>query len=91
MANILQFFRIIVKKSMENKNYEQIGRLKKFFLANERQSVGNFRLDAWKGHDIQIRMTTNGLFLNPDSCTKFVNQESVQAQVWHLQEKGCSQ
>ena len=53
MNSILQYFNIVIKNAMRNKKYEQIGRLPKFFLANEQIIVKELdNLKAWPGYEI---------------------------------------
>lgn len=37
----------------------------------------NFNLQAWPGYQVETKLTTQGIFLNIDSCTKFVNKISI--------------
>lgn len=82
MNSILQYFNIVIKEAMRNKKYEQIGRLPKFFLALDQiivQEIEN--LKAWPGYEITTKQCTQGIFLNVDSCTKFVQMETVLEQL----------
>lgn len=77
MANILQCFNIVVKQALREKKYEQVGRLPKFFLAEDKIDIRQFNLNAWPGYEVTSKLSTQGVFLNIDSCTKFVNMVTI--------------
>jgi len=67
----------MIKKALREQKYNQIGRFPKFFLAKEKQRVGNLDLMAWPGYELNSRLASQGYFINIDSCTKFVNTTSI--------------
>ena len=77
MSSILNCFNIVVKQALREKKYEQIGRLPKFFLAEDKIDIRNYNLNAWPGYEVTSKLATQGVFLNIDSCTKFVNMTTV--------------
>lgn len=78
MNSILQYFNIVIKETLRIKNYEQIGRLPKFFRALDQIVVKEIEnLKAWPGYEVTTKQCTQGIFLNVDSCTKFVQMETV--------------
>ena len=77
IQNVLQIFNNIVKRALKQKKYEQVGRLPKFFLAEDKIDIPRYNLYAWPGYEISVKLSTQGIFLNVDSCTKFVNRVSV--------------
>jgi len=77
MPDVQNIFNTILKASLRQKKYNQIGRLPKFFNALDKISIDQFRLNAWPGYEVKTVLSTQGVFMNIESCTKFVNQESV--------------
>ena len=77
MGMLLNVFNNLVKQALREKKYEQIGRFPKFFLAADRIPIPQFKLYAWPGYELTTKATVQGIFLNVESCTKFVNQTSV--------------
>ena len=77
MSNILNCFNVVVKQALREKKYEQVGRLPKFFLAEDKIDIRNYNLNAWPGYEVTSKLATQGVFLNIDSCTKFVNMTTV--------------
>lgn len=77
MPEVLTIFNKIVKASLKLKKYEQVGRLPKFFNADEKIDIPRFKLVAWPGYEVKTVLTTQGVFFNVESCTKFVNQVTV--------------
>lgn len=52
----------------------------KFFNADEKINIPEFNLVAWPGYELQNKLTTQGVFCNVESCTKFVNMETIYSQ-----------
>jgi len=52
LNQVLKFFDIVIKHALREKNYEQIGRFPKFFLAEEKVPINEFRLHAWPGYEV---------------------------------------
>jgi len=46
-------------------------------LAEDKIPIPQFNLYAWPGYELTTKLSTQGIFLNIESCTKFVNQVSV--------------
>jgi hypothetical protein len=55
----------------------QIGRFPKFYLRKDVIQVSNESLSAWPGYEVVTQNAVQGLFLNIDCCTRFVNQTSI--------------
>jgi len=77
MQDVLTIFNKIVKAALKLKKYEQVGRLPKFFNAEEKIDIPRFQLVAWPGYEVKTVLTTQGVFFNVESCTKFVNQITI--------------
>lgn len=73
MADVLTIFNKIVKMALKQKKYEQVGRFPKFFNASEKIDINQFKLVAWPGYEVVTKLSTQGVFFNVESCTKFVN------------------
>jgi len=69
---VLTMFNNIVKNALKQKKYEQVGRFPKFFLAEDKIEIRQFKLFAWPGYEVKTKLSTQGIFLNVESCTKFV-------------------
>ena len=52
LGHVLKFFDRVIKEALRQKKYEQIGRFPKFFLAEEKVPVDEFRLHAWPGYEV---------------------------------------
>jgi len=90
MNSILQCFNIVVKQALREKKYEQVGRLPKFFLAEDKIDIREFALNAWPGYEVTSKLATQGVFLNIDSCTKFVNMVTIMDLVADKRDQGYS-
>ena len=77
MQQILYYFNNIVKQALRQKKYNQIGRFPKFFHLDDKQRINQHRLDAWPGYECQSMLSTQGIFMNIDCCTKFINQTTI--------------
>ncbi len=73
----MDFLNKIVKKSLYDQKYKQIGRLPKFFNTAEKKSLPQFELDMWPGYTCQVKCVHDGFFLNVDTSTKFLQQRTV--------------
>ena len=65
---------------MKHKDYQQVGRFPKFFLAKDQRPVTNIdnpKLKYWPGYELTSKATRSGIFLNIDSCTKFIMQDTI--------------
>ena len=81
LPNMLMIFNNIVKLALRQKKYEQVGRFPKFFLAEDKIEIRQHRLFAWPGYEVAVKLSTQGIFLNVESCTKFVQMTSVLEQI----------
>lgn len=77
ISNILSYFLLVIKHALREQKYEQIGRLPKFFLAKDTIDISKFDLKAWPGYEVSAKCTVQGIFLNADSCTKFMQKTSI--------------
>jgi len=57
--------------------FKQIGRLPKFFLSSELVPIEKHRLNMWPGYMMSAKSLTDGIFINIDCATKFVEMDSV--------------
>jgi hypothetical protein len=62
---------------MRAQNFKQIGRLPKFFLPSEKKHIGEFNLEMWPGYHTSTALLHHGIYLNVDTCAKFINKESM--------------
>mmetsp|Transcript_34437 Transcript_34437/g.25529 ORF Transcript_34437/g.25529 Transcript_34437/m.25529 type:complete len:88 (+) Transcript_34437:306-569(+) len=75
---LLEFLLTIVKKGLKRKKFNQIGRLPKFFLKDEKRTIPNEDLlEAWPGYEFNTKWYADGIYVNIDTCTKFINSYSV--------------
>jgi len=81
MNDVLQYFNIVVKNALRQKNYHQVGRFPKFFLSQDQETVEGMsyanRCRKWPGYEVTTKQCTAGIFLNVDACTKFVREQTV--------------
>jgi hypothetical protein len=79
MQNVCEVFNNIMKEALDQLDYKQIGKFPKFFNAKDKRDVdpADLNLVAWPGYQVEVKLTTQGIFLNVESCTKFVNKISV--------------
>ena len=63
----------MIKNALREKKYNQVGRFPKFFNAADQLEIKEFKLLAWPGYVITSKLCVQGIFLNIESCTKFVN------------------
>ncbi len=79
MANsdLLTFLNIIIKAGLKCKDFKQIGRLPKFFFPKDARAVEDEPLQMWPGYETATRLLNDGIFLNVDTATKFINTRSI--------------
>lgn len=57
MGRILQYFNIVVKHALSQKDYRQVGRFPKFFLAKDQEKIRELsfhnRCRKWPGYDVK--------------------------------------
>jgi hypothetical protein len=63
--------------ALESENYVQIGRIPKFYLPSEKMAIPKFNLESWPGYMTTTKALCDGLFLNVDTATRFVNKNTV--------------
>ena len=73
----MDFVNKVVKSSLNEQEYKQIGRLPKFFNSQEKKDLNSFRLVMWPGYTCQVKCLNDGFFLNIDTATKFLQQATV--------------
>lgn len=71
------FMQGIVRKSLSENDYKQIGRLPKFFNTSEKKDIDKFNLVVWPGYTCQVKPLNDGLFFNADTCTKFLQRRTI--------------
>ena len=54
-----------------------MGRLPKFFLATDKKVIDEFNLMMWPGYSPSVKLFTDGIFLNVDTATKFIQGKTV--------------
>lgn len=72
VKRVLDFIQKIVKNSLHEQHYKQIGRLPKFFNTAEKQRIDQYEVDMWPGYSCAVKCLTDGFFLNVDTSTKFL-------------------
>jgi hypothetical protein len=79
MLDVCEVFNNIMKEALDQLDYKQIGKFPRFFNAKDKVDVHppDMNLVAWPGYQVQVKLTTQGIFLNVESCTKFVNKISI--------------
>lgn len=90
IPKILNFIYTITKKTLYEKDYKQIGRLPRFFNTKERREFPNLNLFMWPGYDINIKALNDGIFLNLDTATKFVNMDNAYQRIRDLKREKYS-
>jgi hypothetical protein len=68
---------IVVKQVLRAQNFKQIGRLPKFFLENQKRPIPQYNLEMWPGYMATTRLLADGIFLNIDTCAKFINKTTI--------------
>lgn len=74
---LLDFLNIIIRAGLKAKSFSQIGRFPKFFLVTEKKAVEGEALDMWPGYETTTKWLNDGIFLNVDTATKFINQKTI--------------
>jgi hypothetical protein len=76
-TKIIDFMLKIVKKSLHARNYNQIGRLPRFFNARDQKFAQEFNLIVWPGYFCDVKLLTAGIFLQIDAASKFLKKETI--------------
>jgi hypothetical protein len=81
---------VVVKNSLVDLDYKQIGKPPKFHFFNSQHQINIDRhgLVAWYGYECCTQLCTQGVFLNIDCMTKFINKHTVYDQVIRRRESG---
>jgi hypothetical protein len=64
--------------------------LPKFFLPKEKVNIEKHYLEMWPGYETAAKSYIDGIFLNVDTATKFINKETVIEQVYDMLDKRYS-
>lgn len=78
---MLHFINLIIKSTLEREKFKQIGRLPKFFLESEKKVIKEHGIECWPGYLTTTRMCHDGIYLNIDTCTKFMSTSTVLKQI----------
>ena len=62
--------------------------LPKFFLAQDNIDIDRFNLKAWPGYEVAAKCSIQGIFFNVDSCTKFMQKDTILTQFKNEMEYG---
>lgn len=88
IKSVDDYLRKVMKRFLESKKYDQLGRLPKFFNTVERfrtEQVFPDIINVWRGYEMNNIKASAGIFLNVDSCTKFLLGDSILDQYRRLQ------
>jgi len=77
MPFIFQFLNNIVKSALQVQGFKQIGRMPKFFLEVDKKRIDRHNLEMWPGYVTMTRLVNDGIFLNIDTCAKFLNKTTI--------------
>ena len=77
MGNVLDFITKVVKNSLYEQDYKQLGRLPKFFNTQDKREIPQYQLDMWPGYTCAVKCLNDGFFLNIDTSTKFLQKTTV--------------
>ena len=67
----------MVKRTLLDHEYKQVGRLPRFFNASLRREVQSQPFYVWPGFSCEVKCFNDGIFLNVDTTTKFINKLTV--------------
>jgi len=84
---IQQFLNIVVKSALEQKKFKQIGRIPKFFFEGDKRDIPRHGLEMWPGYLATTRLTNDGVYLNIDTASKFVNKKTILQHIDELLQK----
>jgi hypothetical protein len=70
---ILNFVLTVVKKTLIEHDYKQVGRLPRFFNPKEKVPINEHWIDMWPGYMTEVKYLNDGIFLNVDTATKFIS------------------
>ncbi len=80
----------VIKQALVQFHYFQVGRLPRFFSKDEVKHINAHNLDAWWGYSVVPKFVTNGVYLNVDTSTKFIQQSNIHEDIKYYfeEEKG---
>ena len=90
-SSILNFILLVVKKTLIDLDYKQVGRLPRFFNTKERKSITvgkDLEIDMWPGYNTDVKHLNDGVFLNVDTATKFISQINIFDEIKQFQKDG---
>lgn len=87
---VLQFLNVLIKQVLRAQDFKQIGKLPKFFQQNKRVDIPRHNLEMWPGYLTQSRLLSDGIFLNVDTATKFIQKETILELIRKQMERGWS-
>jgi aubergine-like protein len=90
MPQMLHFLNILAKKALQASDYKQIGRLPKFFTASDKRVIPEYQLEMWPGYLATTRLVRDGIFLNIDTVSKFIQQTTILDLISELTQKGMN-
>ncbi|CDW85355.1 piwi-like protein 1 [Stylonychia lemnae] len=90
-GKILNFIQVAIKKTLYEFQFKQVGRLPRFYLHTDLQDVANYNLRVWSGYSMAVQSFNDGIFVNIDCATKFVEKSSVLDLIRRLQKDKYSQ
>ena len=89
--NIVDFVNKVTKRCLYEMEYKQIGNLPKFYnVARSQRIVEEYNLFVWSGYTCQVKLLNDGLFLNIDACSKFIQKMTVLERLKDLLERRYS-
>nr|AEX87970.1 Otiwi8 [Sterkiella histriomuscorum] len=77
MDRVLNFAQNVVKKVLYEHKFKQIGRLPRFFLSTDMVPIKKYDLEMWPGYTTSVKALHDGIFLNVDCATKFIDSRSI--------------
>ena len=77
LVNIMDFMTKIVKNTLSEQDYKQIGRLPKFFCPRDKKDIPHYNLEMWAGYSCAVKCLNDGFFLNIDTSSKFLQKSTV--------------
>jgi hypothetical protein len=88
MPQILNFLNILVKNALSAHDYKQIGRLPKYFMAKDKRDIEGYELEMWPGYLTTTRLVNDGIFLNVDTVSKFIQKTTILQEIRSLRQGG---
>jgi hypothetical protein len=53
----------------------------KFFLENQKKVIPEYNLEMWPGYLTTTRLLADGIFMNIDTCAKFIQKTTILEQI----------